>query len=93
MRAGEIQGLRVQDLGKDCLYVRHSWNFMDGLKTTKNNECRTVEAPFPAIIQDLFNLAGRNPHDANMDSFVFWAELPAGKPMRRKFSCGIYGPR
>ena len=81
IRAGEIQGLRIQDLGKDCLYIRHSWNFMDGLKTTKNNECRTVEVPFPAIIQDLLVLAGRNPHGANMDSYVFWAELSADKPM------------
>jgi integrase len=81
MRAGDIQGLRVQDLGKDCLYVRHSWNFMDGLKTTKNNECRTVEVPFPVIIQDLLNLAGKNPHGTSMDSYVFWAELSADKPM------------
>jgi len=81
IRAGEVQGLRVQDLGKDCLYIRHSWNFMDGLKTTKTNECRTVEVPFPSIIQDLIDLAGRNPHGASMDSFVFWAELSAGKPM------------
>jgi integrase len=81
MRAGEIQGLRVQDLGKDCLYIRHSWNFMDGLKTTKNNECRTVEVPFPAIIQDLLNLARRNPHGTGMDGYVFWAELSADKPM------------
>ncbi|WP_461257846.1 tyrosine-type recombinase/integrase [Treponema sp. R80B11-R83G3] len=81
IRAGEIQGLRVQDLGKDCLYVRHSWNFMDGLKTTKNNESRTVEVPFPAIIQELLALAGRNPHGASMDSFIFWAELSDSKPM------------
>ncbi|MDR0313787.1 MAG: site-specific integrase [Treponema sp.] len=55
MRAGEIQGLRVQDLGKDCLYVRHSWNFQDGLKSTKNNESRTVEVPFLGLMQELFD--------------------------------------
>jgi len=81
MRAGEIQGLRVQDLGKDCLYIRHSWNFQDGLKTTKNNECRIVEVPFPMIIQGLLDLAKRNPHRAGMDGFVFWAEKLPGKPM------------
>lgn len=84
MRAGEIQALRVQDLGKDCLYVSHSWNFMDGLKTTKNNSCRTVEVPFPSIIQDLLNLAKRTPHSPNMDSFIFWAELSADKPVEAK---------
>jgi len=81
MRAGEIQGLRVQDLGKDCLYIRHSWNFQDGLKTTKNNECRIVEVPFPQIIQGLLDLAKHNPHGTGMDSFVFWAEKLPDKPM------------
>ncbi|MDR0496746.1 MAG: site-specific integrase [Treponema sp.] len=81
MRAGEIQGLRVQDIGKDCLYVRHSWNFIDGLKTTKNNEPRTVEVPFPSIMQELLDLAGRNPHGVSMDSYIFWAELSSDKPI------------
>ncbi len=81
MRAGEIQGLRVQDLGKDCLYVQHSWNFIDGLKTTKNNKPRMVEVPFPSIIQELLRLAKRNPHGPNMESFVFWAERSSSKPM------------
>jgi len=53
LRAGEIQGLRVQDLGRECLYVKHSWNVRDKLKTTKNNEPRTVEVPFPSLIQYL----------------------------------------
>ncbi|GHU30318.1 hypothetical protein FACS1894172_03350 [Spirochaetia bacterium] len=81
MRAGEIQGLQVQDLGKDCVYVRHSWNFADGLKTTKNNEARTVEVPFPGLISDLLNLSASNPHGCNMDGYVFWAELSHDKPM------------
>ncbi len=81
MRAGEIQGLRVQDLGNDCIYVKHSWNRMDGLKTTKTNESRTVEIPFPNLIQDLLNLASRNPHGQYLDGFIFWAEKLANKPM------------
>ena len=81
MRAGEIQGLRVQDLGRDCLYVRHSWNFRDGLKTTKTNEVRTVEVPFPVIIQELIDLAKSNPHGVSMDSFVFWAAKRGDKPI------------
>ena len=84
MRAGEIQALRVQDLGKDCLYVRHSWNFMDGLKTTKNKDSRRVEVPFPFIIQKLIDLSSRNPHGANLESYVFWAELSLNKPMEAK---------
>jgi integrase len=81
MRAGEIQGLRVQDLGRDCLYVRHSWNFQDGLKTTKNNENRTVEVPFPSLMQELLEMARNNPHGQNMDGYVFWAEKLPDKPM------------
>jgi integrase len=81
LRAGEIQGLRIQDLGQGCLYIRHSWNFMDGLKTTKNNENRIAEVPFPGIMRDLLNLAGRNPHGRGMEGFVFWAEKLADKPM------------
>ena len=81
IRAGEIQGLRVQDLGKDCLYIRHSWNRLDGLKTTKNTENRTVEVPFPGLFQDLLALAGTSPHGQGMDSYVFWAEKMPDKPM------------
>jgi len=81
MRAGEIQGLRVQDLGKDCLYIRYSWNRLDGLKTPKTNESRTVEVPFPGLIQDLLTLAATNPHGQSMDGYVFWAEKISDKPM------------
>jgi len=83
MRAGEIQGLRIQDLGQDCLYVRHSWNFQDGLKTTKNNESRIVEVPFPGLMRELIELAKNNPHGQDMDSFVFWAEKFSNKPMEQ----------
>jgi integrase len=83
MRAGEIQGLRVQDLGQDCLYVRHSWNGTDGLKTTKTNESRTAEVPFPSLMRDLLTLAGTNPHGQGMDGYVFWAERKGDKPMEQ----------
>jgi integrase len=81
LRAGEIQGLRVQDLGKDCLYVRHSWNDRDRLKTTKNNEARMVEVPFPALLHELVKLAERNPHGTSMDSFVFWSRRSPSRPI------------
>jgi integrase len=83
LRAGEIQGLRVQDLGKDCLYVRHSWNCRDGLKPPKNNESRTVEV-FPELIRQLISLARENPHGPNMDGFIFWGERKAGKPIEER---------
>ena len=81
IRAGEIQGLRVQDMGSDCLYIRHSWNYQDGLKPPKNNKSRTVELPFPSLIKELMDLASRNPHGCSMDSFIFWSKAMAEKPM------------
>jgi integrase len=84
MRAGEIKALRVQDIGKDCLYVRHSFNNRDGMKTTKNNESRTVEVPFPGLIAELIDVAKQNPHGVSMDSFVFWAALRKNKPIEER---------
>ena len=83
LRAGEIQGLRLQDLGVNRLYIRHSWNLQDGLKSTKNGEERTVSVPFPQIIAKLKELAELNPFGEGMDGFVFWATIP-GKPMESK---------
>jgi integrase len=54
---------------------------MDGLKTTKNNEPRTVEVPFPGLMRELVNLAGQNPHGANMETYIFWSPLKHDKPM------------
>jgi integrase len=84
LRAGEIQGLRAGDIGKDCLYVRHSWNPRDRLKPTKNNEVRTVEIPFPFIINELINLACRNPYGANADNYVFWTRKQVDKPIEAR---------
>ena len=90
LRAGELQGLRVRDLGEDCLYVRHSWNHDDKLKTTKNNEARVVELPFPSVLQALRDNASINPHGTGPDAFVFWAGRSADKPMEQiRFVSGL----
>jgi integrase len=81
LRAGEILGLRVQDIGQNCLYIRHSWNRLDGLKTPKNNEDRQVELPFDGLIQDIMQIARQNPHGCTLDSFVFWGDRLHTKPM------------
>jgi integrase len=84
LRAGEVQGLRVQDLGKESLYVRHSWNRKDKLKTTKNNRDRVVEVPFPWLVEDLLLLAKQNPHGINMDSYIFWTRKTPTKPIEAR---------
>lgn len=80
LRSGEIRALRKQDLGQNCLYVRHSWNFADGLKSTKNGESRIVQLPFPQIIQKLLELANSNPFTGGMDGYIFFATIP-GRPI------------
>lgn len=65
LRSGEIQALRGCDIGDDRLYIRHSWNALDGLKTPKNGETRTAYVPFPDILEDMRSFAG------SRDGFVF----------------------
>jgi len=84
LRAGELQGLRIGDLGDGCLLVRHSWNPIDKLKPTKNNEGRIVELPFPSVLQSLRYIASLNPHGVSDESYVFWASLTANKPMEQR---------
>lgn len=75
MRAGEILALRKMDLGENCLYVNHSWNRKEGLKSPKNGESRVVYFPFPKIIRHLLS------ENAQMEDFVFPAPLTENKPM------------
>jgi integrase len=82
MRQGEILGLRFQDIGPDCIYVRGSWGRKDGFKSTKNNRPRTVELPFPDILHGLIDLAKRNPWGVSPDSLIFWTEYKDGVPMQ-----------
>ena len=84
LRAGEIQGLQFGDLGDNYIYVRHSWNQVDKLKTTKNNKSRIVEITFPFVVDILKDLAELNPHGCNNNSFVFWSGKSSHKPMEQK---------
>lgn len=84
LRAGEIMGLKKQDLGEDCIYVNHSWNNYDRQKTTKNNESRKAFIIFPEMMADLKKLADQNPYGEGNNGYVFWASIP-GKPKENKF--------
>lgn len=81
MRAGEILALRKQDLGDGCIYVNHSWNRKEGLKSPKNGDSRKVFFPFPNLTKKMLQYVSYNPLGDNMDSFVFWAEQKPQKPM------------
>lgn len=80
MRAGEITALQLKDLGENCIYVNHSWNCADGLKSTKNGEARIAYLPFPEIINALKELAYTNPFEEGLDGFIFYATIPT-KPI------------
>ena len=43
MRQGEIAALKLQDIGEDRIYIRHSWGKYDGLKTPKNGEEKSYQ--------------------------------------------------
>ena len=81
MRCGEIQALRFRDLGKDCLYVGASWNKVDNMKPTKNNEARIVEIPFPDLMNSLIVQARQNPWGVSPDSYVFWSDTRGDMPI------------
>lgn len=71
MRAGEIAGLRVCDIGDDVIHIRHAWSTKDGLKSTKNYLCRDVPV-IPQIGRELLAHAkeGRNFSDL---SYIFFS--------------------
>ena len=90
MRNGEIIGLRLKDIGADCLYVNNAWNGADKDKLPKNNEIRTVEITFPYLIDALTYLAYKNPRGVSPDSYVFWSTSKKNVPNRgRNFVTGL----
>ncbi|MDY7026776.1 MAG: tyrosine-type recombinase/integrase [Spirochaetota bacterium] len=80
LRAGEVLGLRVEDIGKDRLYIRHSWSNADGLKETKTGESRVLPLA-PALRAELLQLADKNPHGKGPGQFIFWSVTKSGRPM------------
>lgn len=73
LRSGEILSLRKEDIGSDCIHVRFSWSFADGLKKPKNGEER--KAPLlPSVRKELMRLARLNPHGEN--GFLFFHANP-----------------
>jgi integrase len=81
LRAGEVLALRVEDIGTDRLYIRHSWSWADGLKSTKTGIVRIVPL-LPSVRTALFKLIEANPH--GKDGFVFYGLL-TNKPMDYHF--------
>jgi integrase len=81
LRSGEVLAVRKSDTGDGVLSVRHSWSFIDGLKSLKNGEHRKVPL-LPEVRAALAELLAENPH-AVEDPFVFYGLLE-DKPMDGK---------
>ena len=82
MRIGEIQALRLEDVGDDFIAVNHNWTEKDGLKSPKNGEARKVFVPFPFIISELRNFGRSNPFTSGA-GFIFFGKVP-DKPIDNK---------
>jgi integrase len=81
LRSGEVLAVRKSDIGDRVLSVRHSWSFIDGLKSPKNGEERKVPL-LPEVRQALMELVEENPHEVD-DPFIFYGLLEE-KPMDSK---------
>ena len=83
MRAGEIMGLRIQDIGEDRIYIRHSWNQYEGLKCPKNGEEREIR--IPQKLRDMIVYqASFNPYNEGMAGFIFFNSEHPSRPMDSK---------
>ncbi|GHV84038.1 hypothetical protein AGMMS50212_13780 [Spirochaetia bacterium] len=70
LRIGEILAIKNEDIGEDFLSITKSYSIIDGLKSTKTDEDRTV--PVIPQIRDAMRILGRiNPHG---DGFIFFGE-------------------
>jgi len=81
LRAGEVLALKLCDIGKDRLYINHSWSWSDGLKCTKTGKVRVVPL-LKSVREELIKLGNSNPH--GRDGFIFYG-LEPDKPMDTHF--------
>jgi integrase len=84
LRSGEVLAIRKSDIStaENILYIRHSWNFIDKLKDTKNGEER--KAPLlPKVKEKLLEVLEKNPYETS-DPFVFWNSQSPDKPLNGK---------
>jgi integrase len=90
-RLGEVLALQRQDIGKDRLFIRHSYSIRDGLKTTKSGEAREVPLLPPVrsalLALDMKNLLAleekharlpeeKRPRPAGSERYVFAGRMP-----------------
>jgi len=80
MRIGEIQALQVQDIHKDHVVVRHTWDQKYGLKSPKYDSSRLI--PVANHVGELVQRFVEN-QGLEGDQFIFQGTIP-GKPLNDK---------
>jgi integrase len=70
LRIGEILALKADNIGEKYLTIEYSFSKLDGLKSTKTDEERTVPI-IPAIRDAMLDRAKLNPYG---NGFVFWGD-------------------
>jgi integrase len=76
LRISEILSLKKEDIGETYISVEKSFSLVDGLKTTKTEEPRSVPI-IPQLRDALRYLSTQNPHD---DGYIFYSKK-CGKPI------------
>ncbi len=80
MRIGEVQALQIGDIGRDRIFVRHSWARIDGLKCPKNGERREIKISAD-LRKMLLQQGTKNPYGNEDSDFIFWGDrrnIPRG---------------
>lgn len=75
-----IAALRLQDIGEDRIYIRHSRGKYDGLKTPQNGEEREIRIPYQ--LRDMIIMqVMKNPWRQNLSAFVFFSKTRDDRSM------------
>jgi integrase len=82
LRQGEILALRKHDIinAEGILYIEHSWNYLDRLKSTKTETPRNVIL-LSEVKELLLNLLEKNPHKVE-NPYVFYHDAKDDAPVR-----------
>jgi len=89
LRIGEVQALQIQDFSKRWLFIRHSWNPIDGgLKGTKTGEERKVPL-VASVYKELKALIKKNPHGGQPEDFIFYSTDSARPMSYYELSAGL----
>jgi integrase len=72
LRSAEILALRLENIGEEYLTIENSFSLVDGLKSTKTEEARTVPI-IPQIRDALRFLGSKNPYG---NGYIFYSDSP-----------------